>query len=100
MTAIFIGNLHRFTQGSLSPPEPARRPGGAIGTGGRDHAPCQPFYPTVSRAFREGVCAWGSSADPLTFTAVSLLLVAVAAVASWAPARKAARLDPMILLRA
>jgi len=38
--------------------------------------------------------------DPLTFAAVSLLLVAVAALASWAPARKAARLDPMISLRA
>jgi putative ABC transport system permease protein len=38
--------------------------------------------------------------DPPTFAAVSLLLVVVAGLASWVPARRAARLDPMISLRA
>ena len=38
--------------------------------------------------------------DPLTFVAVALLLIAVAAVASYFPARKAAFADPMDALRA
>lgn len=37
--------------------------------------------------------------DPLTFGAVALLLVATAAVASLAPARRAARLEPLAALR-
>jgi putative ABC transport system permease protein len=41
-----------------------------------------------------------STTDPLTFLGVSALLLAVAAVASWAPARRAARVDPMLSLRA
>jgi ABC-type antimicrobial peptide transport system permease subunit len=41
-----------------------------------------------------------SSTDPVTFAAVSFLLLAVAAIASWAPARRAARVDPMLSLRA
>jgi len=41
-----------------------------------------------------------SATDPLTFLGVSALLLAVAAVASWAPARRAARVDPMLSLRA
>jgi ABC-type antimicrobial peptide transport system permease subunit len=37
--------------------------------------------------------------DPLTFAFVSLVLVGVAALASYLPARRAARIDPMAALR-
>jgi predicted permease len=40
------------------------------------------------------------AADPLTFAAVAVLLLAVAAIASWIPARRAARVDPMVALKA
>jgi putative ABC transport system permease protein len=39
------------------------------------------------------------SVDPATYGAVGLLLVSVAAIASWLPARKAARVDPIVALR-
>jgi ABC-type lipoprotein release transport system permease subunit len=38
-------------------------------------------------------------ADPLTFAAVALLLSGVALLACWAPARRAAAIDPMESLR-
>ena len=43
-----------------------------------------------------GVPRW----DPLTFVAVPLLLLAIAAIASWIPARRAVRLDPVRAMRA
>ena len=37
--------------------------------------------------------------DPITFVAVSILLMAIALLACYMPARKAMKVDPMILLR-
>ena len=41
-----------------------------------------------------------SPTDPLTFAAVATILGVVAFLASWLPARRAARVDPMVALRA
>jgi len=39
------------------------------------------------------------TADPLTFGLVAFVLLAVAFLASFVPARRAAKVDPMIALR-
>jgi ABC-type lipoprotein release transport system permease subunit len=41
-----------------------------------------------------------SARDPVTFVAVAALLGVVAVVASWLPARRAARVDPLAAMRA
>jgi ABC-type antimicrobial peptide transport system permease subunit len=41
-----------------------------------------------------------STSDPITFTCVALLLSGIALLACWIPARRASRVEPMIVLRA
>ncbi|NIP56565.1 MAG: FtsX-like permease family protein [Gemmatimonadetes bacterium] len=53
---------------------------------------------TLSR-FMESVLYEVSATDPLTFAAVPAILLAVAAVATWLPARRAAGTDPVRALR-
>jgi ABC-type lipoprotein release transport system permease subunit len=41
-----------------------------------------------------------ASTDPITLAGASLLLVTIAAFASWLPARRTSRVDPADVLRA
>ncbi|MBP9107265.1 MAG: hypothetical protein KBF56_10950, partial [Gemmatimonadaceae bacterium] len=46
-----------------------------------------------------GVLYGGNAIDPLTFVVVPVVLAAVAAVAIWIPARRAAGVDPVLAIR-
>jgi ABC-type lipoprotein release transport system permease subunit len=47
----------------------------------------------------EGILAGTSPTDPAVFGLVSIVLAAATLLASWLPARRAGRIDPLTVLR-
>ena len=57
---------------------------------------CAAWLTRLLTAFLFGIAPW----DPAAFAAAVIVLASVAALAAWIPARHAARIDPLIALRA
>ncbi|HVF90866.1 MAG TPA: FtsX-like permease family protein, partial [Blastocatellia bacterium] len=57
------------------------------------------FASFVLKRFVESQLYGVRPADPLTFAVVGALMLSIALVACWVPARRAAKVDPMIALR-
>jgi len=60
---------------------------------------CGIFAALALTRFLSGMVYGVATTDPITFVGVATVLLAVAALASWVPARRAVRLDPMVALR-
>jgi len=52
----------------------------------------------LTRVFASLLLGVGTT-DPLTFVGVAILLLAIALLACWIPARRAAKVDPLVALR-
>jgi ABC-type antimicrobial peptide transport system permease subunit len=57
------------------------------------------FGAWLSTRLLEGILAGTSPRDPGVFAIVAALLALVGLAASWLPARRAARVDPIVVLR-